>query len=89
MIFAGDRNKYIDDLFVDDNEVRQKHKYIVYKRGLYLELANKTNLDRSFIRRVLKGERGITLRNAATLAEAIGITLDSLWQHIETERRKR
>lgn len=59
-----------------------------YKRGLYWRLSNRTGLDRSFVRRVLIGERGITLQNAAILARAAEVSIDELWKHIETERRK-
>lgn len=61
---------------------------ITYKHGLYWRLSAETGLDRSFIRRVLIGERGINLHNAAILAKAAGVTIDELWEDIETERRK-
>ncbi len=48
----------------------------------YNYLAKATGLDRRHVSRVLKGECGVTLRSASQIAQAAGVTLDALWDHI-------
>jgi transcriptional regulator with XRE-family HTH domain len=45
-------------------------------------LSQATGMDRGFISRVLRGQRGITLDRAAELATAAGVTVDALVEYI-------
>lgn len=49
-------------------------------------LALQTGMNRGFISRVLRGQRGITLDRAVELATAAGVTVDALVQLIDRNR---
>ena len=50
------------------------------------QLASETGMDRGFISRVLRGQRGITLDRAVDLAAAAGVTVDMLVKLIDRNR---
>lgn len=46
------------------------------------QLAQQAGVEPSHLSRGLRGYRGFTLEKAASIAQAMGVSLDELWSHI-------
>lgn len=57
---------------------------MVLGRGNYAHLAKLTGIERSHIRRVLRGERDVSLSKAIRIANAAGVSLETLANYIQT-----
>lgn len=53
------------------------------------ELARRTGLSKTHVSKVFNGQRRPSLRNARKIAIALSITLDELYEHLETLRKPR
>lgn len=52
--------------------------------GNFYRIARRSKTSQQHVSRVLRGMRGVSLRVAARLADAAGVTIDELWEYIQS-----
>ena len=60
----------------------QRVKELRLKKGVtsQMALANKSNIDRSYIGGVERGQRNISLKNIEKIAKTLGVSLEELFR---------